>query len=804
MRIRKAARKEDLMRTEKALLVDEKSSRPFISAAVAVLVSVTLSAGFTMMLGTTFGIPFKFSTLLAASVITALAFTAVFFFNKKWVSFGVLCAAPILFTVCFWLDRFNVRKGLMALLYYIKLYVFLWLPGDYPEDPNAQNTILAFLVAYNLVAVSITSFVIMKRRWIPSALVFYLPMFVFSVTNTDVHPQAAPCLVAGSGIIMILLCNAFRKKKQSTYERMLIILIVPVFAFMFLIGGIFPQNKYNKDKLAQKILIETRDWLDKTAGRDNPLRSLIERALNGFENSDFDESFDAISPLYSTPTNLSKVGPFNPSTTEILKVFRSSNPAYEGTNVVYAGNVLYLKVESLDTYQNNTLSSSKIKMNVYKKGDKPAGETAQYGITITPLRSSSVDIVPYYTDFYYMNNPVMNELNPYNSTHKKISSFASANVPVKTGNIYSDAYLNKYVYKTCLEVPYSTDRALILSGDLPDWYMDVYYGRISMSDADKVRRVTEYVRGLHPYNVNTEYPPKGSDFVPWFVSSGKSGICVHYAVTSVVLLRMIGIPARYVRGYVDPDSGIDKESIVYASHAHAWFEVFVPEYGWVMGDATPGYNIDEAHFNIDEVSRNHPEIETAEFTPKEDTEATTTSETDTETSEETETTTETTEEETLPESSYESSPAQTSDPLNMGPSQPQNDPAKKETQFPVYLKNALRLFLTVIIAAAAIAILILIGRAVFMIYWTNKFSTGKVNDRAIAYYHYYMLMARIFRFMYPDSVTGIAEKATFSGKDLTVKEYDELRKTCSKIMNAASADFPRHKLFFFRLLKINT
>ena len=47
-------------------------------------------------------------------------------------------------------------------------------------------------------------------------------MFVFSVTNTDVHPQAAPCLVAGSGIIMILLCNAFRKKKQSTYERMLI------------------------------------------------------------------------------------------------------------------------------------------------------------------------------------------------------------------------------------------------------------------------------------------------------------------------------------------------------------------------------------------------------------------------------------------------------------------------------------------------------------------------------------------------------------------------------------------------------
>ena len=206
-----------------------------------------------------------------------------------------------------------------------------------------------------------TAFVVMKRRWIPAALIFYLPLFLFSVSNTDLSPKAGPCLVAGSGIILILLCNAFRKKKQATYEKMLLILTVPVFCFMFLLGGIYPQKTYNKDKLARKIIIETRDWFDKTAGRDNPLRSIFDRALNGFENTDFDDSYDALSPLYASSTNLNKVGPFNPTSEEVLEVYRYRNPEYTGA-MPYFSNTLYLKVESLDTYQNNTLSG-KLKIN---------------------------------------------------------------------------------------------------------------------------------------------------------------------------------------------------------------------------------------------------------------------------------------------------------------------------------------------------------------------------------------------------------------------------------------------------------
>lgn len=795
------------MRTERAELVMEKTSPNFVTALLAVAVSTVLSVGFSKLLGSTFGVPFSNSRLIIASLVTALVFAVIFFFNKKWVSFAALISAPLIFTACVYYDRFDVKKGILGLMYYIKLYVFLWIEGDFPEDPNGDRTILAFFIAYNLVAISCTVFVIMKRKWIPAVLIFYAPLFLCSVANTDLSPKPIPCLIAGTGVVMLLLCHAFRKKKQSTYEKVLMIIAVPVLCIMLLLGGIFPQKKYNKDKLAEKIIIETRDWFDKTMGRDNPLRRFFDIALEGLETTDFDDSFDAISPLYSTPTNLAKVGPFNPSNEDVLKVYRYGNPDYDGTGKQYQGNILYLKVESSDTYHNNTLSSSKIKMRVYDRNKTAEPEQAQYCVTITPLKSTSVDIVPYYTDFYTMSSVRETKINPLNATRERIFTFASSNIPVKNGNIYSEQYLNNYVYKTCLEVPYSTDRALIGGGNLPRWYLDVYYGRIEMSDAEKVKAVTEFVRNLHPYDMNTEYPPRNADFVPWFVNQGKSGICVHYAATSMVLLRMIGIPARYVRGYVDSNSVMDRESIVNASQAHAWFEYFVPEYGWVMGDATPGYQTDESNFNIEAISKEHPEINTSDFGKSENDETTATeTETETETSEISEETTSSSEtsasETTTGEngetaaSSYGPSVSGSGDPTAVD----MNKNRDTGSELPKFLMNFLKFMLAVVIAMAVLAFLVLAGRIALVIYWSKKFRAEKINDRAIAYYHYYMLMARIFRFVFPSEVDSVAEKARFSGRDITAGEYDAIVKKCPELMKMVSVDFSRPKKLLFKLM----
>lgn len=807
------------MRTETAIKADEKQSPKIITALAAIVISVMTSAGFTLMIGSSFGIEFKLFQVVLAPLVISAAFAVLFSTGKKWIWFSTLSAMPVLFTLCVFFDRFDVKKGIYALLYYIKLYVFLWMPGEFPEDPDAPKTVLAFITAYYLVAISVTMFALMKRKLIPTALIFYLPMFLFSVMNTDIPPKATPFLVALSGVIMILLSHAFRNKKQTTYEKMLLILVVPVLAFMLLLGGIFPQKGYNKEKLAENILIELRDRVDKAAGHDSPLRNILEKALNGLENTDFDDTFDAVSPLYPSTTNLSNVGPFNPSTAEVLKIYRSRNPEYTGGRLPYEGNVLYYKIESLDTYQNNTLKAAGFKGSPYRKDADPEYESAQYGITITPLRSSAVDIVPYYTDFYDMNHVARKRFNAYTTTHERVSFFASANIPVKTGNVYTEKYLNDYVYKTCLEVPYSTDRSLINSDVLPDWFRDVYYGRVQMSDAEKVRKVTEFVRGLHPYDVHTPYPPKGEDFVPWFVKNANSGICVHYAVTSVVLLRMIGVPTRYVRGYVDMNSGMDKESIVYASQAHAWFEFFTPEYGWIMGDATPGYGIDEANFNIDAVAKVHPEINNADFKSASGTEpeqTATESETETETTEETTAATssteagETTSPESDPEKATEQEPAVQTSVLpdgetvyvSGGPVITGDPRVNEKFELPEYVLNFFKLVLTVTVVLAAIVVLVLAGRFAFIFYWKNKFNAKKVNDIVIAHYHYYKLMGRLFKVAMPPVATELAEKAMFSGRTLDAEDYNALISSCKIAMNTASRDFSRCKKYAYKLLNI--
>jgi transglutaminase-like putative cysteine protease len=62
----------------------------------------------------------------------------------------------------------------------------------------------------------------------------------------------------------------------------------------------------------------------------------------------------------------------------------------------------------------------------------------------------------------------------------------------------------------------------------------------------------------------------------------KAGVCQDFAHILLVMLRIIGIPARYVSGYICPkDHELRGEGAT-----HAWVEVCVPFYGWIGLDPT--------------------------------------------------------------------------------------------------------------------------------------------------------------------------------------------------------------------------
>lgn len=68
----------------------------------------------------------------------------------------------------------------------------------------------------------------------------------------------------------------------------------------------------------------------------------------------------------------------------------------------------------------------------------------------------------------------------------------------------------------------------------------------------------------------------------------KKGYCEFFASAMVMLLRELGIPARYVLGYLPGQEQDDGSWRVEASAAHAWVEVYFAGHGWVEFDPTPG------------------------------------------------------------------------------------------------------------------------------------------------------------------------------------------------------------------------
>lgn len=69
------------------------------------------------------------------------------------------------------------------------------------------------------------------------------------------------------------------------------------------------------------------------------------------------------------------------------------------------------------------------------------------------------------------------------------------------------------------------------------------------------------------------------------------GVCQDYAHVALSLLRMLGIPSRYVSGYLFRPSSEELET-------HAWVEVFMPSVGWLGIDPTHGELASESHIAV--------------------------------------------------------------------------------------------------------------------------------------------------------------------------------------------------------------
>jgi transglutaminase-like putative cysteine protease len=74
----------------------------------------------------------------------------------------------------------------------------------------------------------------------------------------------------------------------------------------------------------------------------------------------------------------------------------------------------------------------------------------------------------------------------------------------------------------------------------------------------------------------------------------KAGVCQDFAHVLLVMLRLIGIPARYVSGYICPD----KDELRGAGATHAWVEAYIPFHGWLGFDPTNNCIASDRHVRL--------------------------------------------------------------------------------------------------------------------------------------------------------------------------------------------------------------
>jgi transglutaminase-like putative cysteine protease len=75
----------------------------------------------------------------------------------------------------------------------------------------------------------------------------------------------------------------------------------------------------------------------------------------------------------------------------------------------------------------------------------------------------------------------------------------------------------------------------------------------------------------------------------------RRGVCQDFAHIMTALVRQLGIPCRYVSGYLLHNGSADRSA---ASATHAWVEALLPDLGWVGFDPTNNRLAEERHIRV--------------------------------------------------------------------------------------------------------------------------------------------------------------------------------------------------------------
>ncbi len=107
---------------------------------------------------------------------------------------------------------------------------------------------------------------------------------------------------------------------------------------------------------------------------------------------------------------------------------------------------------------------------------------------------------------------------------------------------------------------------------------------------EKIDAVVKHFRTHYTYSLGTDIPPDCEDKVSYFLLDASSGYCEYFASGAAILLRLAGVPTRYITGFLVTERDGERDLWVARNmDAHAWVEAWDRQRNqWCIVEATVG------------------------------------------------------------------------------------------------------------------------------------------------------------------------------------------------------------------------
>lgn len=703
----------------------------------SLLCAAGLSAGLCFCVITSFLVSADSLSLVFACVLAALLFSSLLLLPKSWIW---LLALAALSGGGLYALRAQLLESASALVSAVTQQYAEAIPGIqavHLTDTAGTDATLVLILFAALYAL-LCSWTVMHSESLVYLLVLTLPVLALCLIILQTPPAAWAILLVVGILALLLLTQLLRTRQVGEGNRLALLLAVPLALLIGLIAVLFPAGTYERaewsDRL-QKTISTTADKLtlfrrDAKTGQVKFTSPISPSTLGSYL---WDSSV--------TGVNLNRVGPQRQFGRSVMRVKATLESSWVGTS-------FYLRGDSMAVYEDNRWKP--LPENAYpdmKNMHNPllAGEAVvsfQPEVTIETDMKSGIYYIPYNaTAFPEDAEPF------YDAYVKNPSQQTNYTVPyvLSRSPLQSSAY-DVFVHETYTQVPDETRQAL----------SDILSELVGEEDADPyqyIPQVLEYVSTSARYDLNTPAVPDGEDFVSWFLHDSETGYCVHYATAATILLRCLGVPARYVTGYYT-DVYENEWTTVTSDDAHAWVEIYLNGIGWLVLDPTPAADTPAQTVPEETVTAATDPIDT----PQEDT-----------------------------------PPADTEPPAAPDIPEEKQDTPQESVKKPV---SVLRFIWPALVLAAAL----FLWRALLFSVRRTAIRTGSPNRQAITLYHHICWLARQTKTEVPSEFIEIAEKARFSHHKLNREDLLPMQAHTEQLTKQLLADKRFWKQVLYRVI----